>query len=731
MRVQNGKALVPMLCLLTFAALRGDAAEPVVLTSPPSIWRVDVEAGVMLCRGQTGPFCAIDLETGDTRWTYAIPRNWQYFGGSIGLRHTLFTTNAGLFLWEHQTGTETLRLNASGGRGKLKHASLENDDRWACLWYENDLVLCELATRRQFRLPVTASGSVGGVWMPDGKTYLYTEILADRPAPPVRAQVWFWEPGTAEPVRGGVLESRASMFVAGILPGGQLVIRETESGSLDNWKYRVVEPATGTVVREWQRPYGSPVWYGSEVNPTRWHVYDGRTNSLDVHDLITGDLLLTVQLPGMKTLGMETQPRAFGKDWVLTRDERNNQWLVPLEKDGMPRRILDGSRYLTGSVHRILPPYLLSLEEDSNPDTQSWALYTIDGLEKKRSWTYAGERGGFGEPMLSADKCKLLISLHRAENDTHTSKTLLLADGQPEPLLEIEGSAMALSPEAGHVLVPKGERGELMELVDVEKRASVMAFTSSREYGIGAVAFSPDSHRVAVFHSPSLTVVDLVEGLPRREMSFPATDQDPFIYTDYGSIRAMCFSPDETLLLAGGYGKAWMFNAATGECLHTYVEESQFAPFYRYRQGGFLQNLSVIGADYLGKVSDRYNTRPHLKCSFVMDGLRAVTFAQNQLIRVWDTQTGRETGMFKTGLPETRNSGGEIRNNCVLSANCSYLLSYNGDGHGTTTLWETASGRKLKEYRLPKEAWNVAVADDGRAVYAMVGGDLHILPGRD
>ncbi len=730
MRVSGSNTGV-LVSLLLAAALWADAAESRVLTGMPGIHRVDAEAGVLLY--QSGWFLrADDLETGETRWTFPIPKNENHDGFSVGLNHSIFFSNSGqLSVVSHKTGKETDRLNVAGGRGKLVFASLDREDTWVALSFEQGPVLCELATRRQYQTPLAATDSIGGRWMPDGKTCLFTTLAGGTQPPPTRAQVWFWDPGVSEPRAGCVLESPVRMFVLGVLPGGQLFVREYDPGNPDASRAKIVDPETGALIREMARPKEPNVLSGALNKCAWWYEHDVEGNLLHVQDILTGEPLFSLPLPGKNTVRILSQPRMAGKDWIVTWEENNNVWLVPLEKDGAPRQILDGSRFLPGHVSRIIPPYMLCYQNTTVPRTSTVALYTLDGLEKKRSWTYTDMQGGSGRTMLSADTKRFMISLFRWENNVQTSKVLLLEDGQTEPLLEMEGEGVALSPDGGHALVVNLDKRDRIELVSVEKRAPIMAFTANREYGAGAAVFSPTGRRAAVFHHPSLTVVDLYEGMPRREMSFPMADQNVYINSSYGLTNTMCFSPDESMLLAAGYGKTWLFRVATGECLHTFVEEGRFAQPYQSRQQGFLRTLEGMASDYMGKVTDRFKNRAHLACAFTLDGLRAVTIAQNQLVRVWDVQTGQETGMIKTGLPETRNKRGEIRNMCALSTNGAYLFSCNGDGFGTATLWETFSGRKLKEYRLPEEFWSVTVADDGRKVYVVVGSDLHILPGRD
>ncbi len=730
MRVSGNFARVLFPLLASAAAPWAGAAETRVLSAVPVVQRVDVEAGVMLYQREWR-LCAEDLDTGATRWSCPLPQNNYQNVMSTGFHHSIIYTDTGqVSVIEHETGKETQRLKVSGGRGKLNYAYLDRKDQWLVLNYDSAFVLCELATRREFRVPVPPNKISGARWMPDGKTFLFIERLSGD-TPPTRAQVWFWEPGDSDPVAGCVLESPGRMYLAGILPGGQMLIREYDNSDPAKNAARIVDPVTGAVLREMPISNSPGIWSQSTNDCTRWYAPDMSANALDVQDMLGGEPLFSLQLHGLKWTRVASQHYEAGKDWILVWEENNNLWLVPLEKDGVPRLIVDGSRFLPGRVCRILPPHVLFYQNTAGSKAQSMALFTIDGMERKRSWTYGDSQSGSGQTMLSADTSRLSVSTYRWDNNAQTTRTYLMEDGQTEPLLEMEGENLTLSPDGRHVIYIKGEKRDQALLVNVDKREPVLSFTAEREYGIGAAVFSPTCRRAAVFHYPNMTVVDMVEGFPRHDMSFPASDQNSFINRFYESTGTLCFSPDETMLLAAGHGRAWLFNANTGECLHTFVEESRFVSQYQYRQGGFLRTLEGMAEDYMGKVTDRFKNRAPLSCAFIMDGLRAVTVAQNQLVRVWDVRTGQETGTIKTGLPETRNKQGSISNRCVLSANGAYLFSYNCDGFGKGTLWETASGRKLKEYPFPVGAYQAAVENDGRAVYLVILGDLHILPGRE
>lgn len=721
MRVIGALTRSLMLLAMLAAAPHADTEEPVVLSVLPGIGRVDVESGVKL-QYQMGALTAYDLDSGATRWTLPIPQGKNKFKVGMGLHHTvLFSDSGQLRVIDNQTGKETHRLNVSAGQEKLIYASLSMNGQWIDQLYDQHSVLLELATRRQFQFPLRGlNKTIGGRWMPDGKTFLFTEVLSGD-APPTRAQVWFWEVGVSDPVPGAVLESPLRMYVSAVLPGGELLLHEYDPKADANAFYRVVNAATGATLRAFEESGTSRIWPGCTEDGTLWYDFEDSSNSLRVKDTISGEDLFSVKMSGERTACVRPQPYEAGKHWIIAWEENKNAWLVPLEKDAVPLKLLDGSPYLPGIVTKIVPPNMLCDQIFPTKDRRTITLYSIAGMKKVREWAFAG--WNISEAGLTADQKKLLVRAYSRKNGETIRKTVLLAAGDEAPESEMDDDPLLLSPDGRHILLRRSRNQVILARMD--NGEGVRDFSSEERHDADVAAFSPDSRRVAVFDFPKLIVVDLEDGYSDREMALPKDERVQII-----NRNSLCFSPDGTLLLGAGYGRAWLFNALTGEHLRTFIEEGRFAQPHQYRGGGFFNTLEGMASDYVGMVTDRYKSQPQLTCAFTMDGLRAVTVAQSQAARVWDVRTGAKVAAFITGLPETRNKSGMIDNRHVLSANGAYLFAYNADGYGTASLWETASGRKIKEYRIPEGVELAAIADDGRAVYVKIGEDLHILPGR-
>lgn len=710
--------------LCSISAAQESAKHPVLLAQGrmSTVLGADVNTGVFLCREQS-KLVARALDTGEQRWAYQIPKEALNNAPEVGLHNTLlFSPEGQLVVIDHKTGNETHRLDALNGEGTLQYACLDMDDRWVNMRLgDNSTVMCELATRRQFRVPSRDEKPADRpAWVPNGETLPFIRKVSNE-APPYRYQVWRRVPGNREPVAGVVLEYPAPVSVWKVLPNGDLLLHDWNP---EKWKVegaRVVNPESGATVRVMERPRTIKKWMGFTRNGARHLMLDRKTNQLAVHDTVTGEHLLSLALPGNTTMELMPLPSQSGVDYLMTWDERGSVWLTALETDAVPKRLVDGTSYLPGRIWRIQPPYMFASPSRWMHSGELLALYSIEGCELISEWHMEPGTARSSYMHFDSDPKKCLVNTHG-----ESTRSILLEDGLEEPLWETMGSAVACSPNGKYYLMNRGHsRGDLVNI----ETGDTGVFFEERDGGyVDTVAFSPDSGKMAVFifNDRALSVVDLVAGYPSRRMAIPASERYPYVI--HGSLR---FSPDGAMLLAGTYGKAWLFNANTGELLQTFDEPRRFA-YQQQSQEGFMQKLGGMAEDFAGKVTDRFKKEAKIYCAFTMGGLRAVTVAQEQLVRVWDVRTGGEVASFKTGLPETRNKQGSIDNASVFSRDAAYLFAYNGDGFGLASLLETATGRKIQEYRFqyPYQVRMAGISDDGRTVYAMIGPDLHFLPGR-
>lgn len=303
--------------------------------------------------------------------------------------------------------------------------------------------------------------------------------------------------------------------------------------------------------------------------------------------------------------------------------------------------------------------------------------------------------------------------------------TLIVKEnGADAPLLEMPCRAAALSPDGRHLIAREGENRIL--LAEIDTKNIPVRLAADREYDYGPAGFSPDGRRAALFSHPRLVVVELAGGYPMREIDLSTLEKD--------SVRSsgLCFSQDGKRLLAGGYGRALLFDADTGKLLQTFTEEMRFQQRWQSRGYSFLSTLEGMARDLAGNVTDRFKGKPSLQAVFAANGTRVVTCADGQILRVWDARTGQRLHTIDPELPETRNRWGGITNNCVFDPGGRFCFTYNGNAFEKAALWDLATGRKLETYVFPKGTGyiNAAISEDGKTVYATVDSGLHLLPGR-
>jgi WD40 repeat protein len=734
-RMKGGllRMAVMAVLLLTLAGAAGAAEvqspeDPGHLVYPGMPWgtmRADMVAGVLLYE-RVNMLYADDLETGITRWTVpfsgGVDAQRRRRGGvRFGERHALvYSADGTASLLDSGTGREVWRRSGGFFGGGLHYAQLDAGDRWVTLRYETSAELCEVASGRRFKVSLPSGKPFGVHWMRDGKTVVLSELLTGKEEVPSRVQLWLWEPGAGDPVKGCAVDSPKKAYVFGALPDGSVFLREYVHGDQPEMLVSVINPRTGEKLRDL-----GDQW--EEGTDTLW-TEDGMRRitaresapAVQVRDTLTGAPLFELTPPPESRITSCFQ--SAGKDWAAGRDGQNALFLMPVEENGAPRRILGDKRFLPGQVASIRPPHLLCGQYNEFR-VMKYTLLSLDGLEERGRWHCGKDYVSVGgQPMLSVESGRLLHS-----TKVQSSHGLaLIPSGGDTPLLEKPYRAVALSPDGRYLMAAVSETGPLFLLDETGK--SLSRYDSQERSPLGPTAFSPDNRRVAVYHLPSLTVTDLAEGFPTRELT-GQPGMEHFFMNSWGSL---CFSPDGNLLLAGFIGgKALLFDANSGKLLHTFAEERRFRDRYVYQER-FLSSLGGMAKDLLGGVTDRGKGNPALTCGFANNGTLALTIAAGQLLRAWSVHDGRLVRTVDPKLPEQRDREGSINNQIVLSPKGDFCLAYNRSGFGIASLWDTVGGQRLAEYRFPEgnRLGAVAVADDGKTVYAMINFDLHFLPGR-
>jgi WD40 repeat protein len=238
---------------------------------------------------------------------------------------------------------------------------------------------------------------------------------------------------------------------------------------------------------------------------------------------------------------------------------------------------------------------------------------------------------------------------------------------------------------------------------------------------MGAV-FSDDGKRMALNNGEFIEVTDLSGDYPRRAMN---SGDRHFWWVK------LCFSPDGSRLLCGGINSAWLMDAASGALLRTFEETERFADLYQY-QGGFWDSLANTAKDWAGMVTDRFKGENQLEIAFSEGGSRVITHVSGQIIRVWDTESGKLLRTIHTYMPEKRNAQGDIRNTITLSTNGRFAFACNLDNKGPAGLWSLDDGTLLRKYQFPESSWLYGVPqDDGKSLLVLNSGDLYRWPGAE
>jgi WD40 repeat protein len=737
-------ALLLAALFLPSSAARAEAPmatepEECVLFGNPQDRGVDfmAEENLFIMTTQSG-LCAFDIQSGAQRWHRKQGANVAW-----GRKHVLGWTNNELFLLDKATGREVW-WRREDRYGHVASAMLSPDgSRVVALFDPNNndrnarprltTVVYETASRNQ-RVFSDMPNAFPVAVLPDFRTALFCRVMANQTSsmlsPDLPKEFFRVDLDSGSASEGHMLQATSYSPWGGLSASGLFAVCSQKIGGPTGLK--VLDTATGALVRDLgQIPeeFARPTWTADEKG-LYFTTYDQKKAC--VLDTQTGALQQTLSRPGHKMLKVRIQSPDEGPDMVISQDEDRNIWFWPPAPDATPTRLFDGQRIAPGSALGFQRGgYLTAHTEVSGKDALT--AYQMEGMTKTGTWRLPKQNMQYGYGLFNRTMTHCVNRGFGGNGRSESNSFEVYADGVETALSSGKGDPLALSPDGRFLVVQTS--GKRVVLQDLQEKRTVHVFDFVLDWdGQGQAVFSDDGRRVAVNAYPNLEVVDLTADFPRRKMA-PDSGKEGFSCSqgtwNFGNGQSMCFSPDGTLLLCGGYGRAWLHNADSGALVHSFTETRQFYEAQPYAQGGFMRSLEQTARDWAGLATDRYKSPGPVHVAFAAFGDRILTQAGGQVVRVWDTHTGDLLRTIEAGLPEKRNQNGMISNRVVLSDNGDYALFYNRDNFAPASLWSLADGERIRRYQFPdKIPFTFAVPNDGACVYVMAGDTLHRWPGR-
>jgi RNA polymerase sigma factor (sigma-70 family) len=222
-----------------------------------------------------------------------------------------------------------------------------------------------------------------------------------------------------------------------------------------------------------------------------------------------------------------------------------------------------------------------------------------------------------------------------------------------------------------------------------------------------AVAFSPDGKQlVSGGIDQTVRLWDVAAGKEVRRLG-----------EHKGGVLGVAFTPDGKRVLTGGFEEPIrLWDAATGEEVRQFPKRSEFAHRMAFAPGG-----KTIAVSHWGNYAPRFwdvasgcevvsADGPESEVTgivFSRDGRTVTTAGHDDMIRQWETDTGRELCRWEN-VPDLLN--------CLASSLDGQIVA-GGDASGTICLWQADTGQELRRLKGPK-GWvlGLALAPDGKAL---------------
>ncbi len=690
-----------------------------VLEKLPDFVHMDMQQNV-LAFATGSKIHVYDLDTGKRRWWKPSTYEGKHFAAIFSKDYVAMYGGEQLVALDMATGNELWQKEMDNGK-HIEHGYFYNDSNWLQMKCQNGTILYNMDTQKGYQIPF--GDNFRGGMMPDGKT-LY-EIRRVKSASSATHDVLFWKPGDLQPEKRFSLESPGEALVWGV-SGNEFLISDYIPIRTPERILRTYDGSTGAIIHEFDPDLVAAI-STNNLQPSRdegclFWLDDKEPRQLHKMDIFTGNTCAMAFPEGFTLLRRNIKTDTVGNWWFLAWDKDFNLFLLPFNHDATPRKLLDGSRFLPSYLSMLHPPYLF---------THLYAEENIAGIFRLDNMQLLAEWPGNAQ-YLRISKDIQYGALVQYEEDGHVrvEKAYLYNREKEEPLLKVKGSPLAVSPD-GRYLVIKQNKGSTYSpstgtahVIDVTTKKPVISFDSI--HSAFSPVFSEDGRYLALCHSGILKILDIEAGFAENILFVP---DKRTIYAN-----SISFSPDSKRLLTSERSQAIVFDVATGRHIRSFKETAQVVPDYEWKSSnpGFLKTVENTVRDFAGLYTDRLKEKriPAINAKFSKNGAQVVTVAENRLIRVWDTETGRLIRTIDPKLPETRNADGSIGNIVKLSGDGAYALTYNKRGLDAGTLWDLEKGTKIRCYTFQgTQRMSAALSEDGTRVYALIDGDLHFLSG--
>ena len=445
-------------------------------------------------------------------------------------------------------------------------------------------------------------------------------------------------------------------------------------------------------------------------------------------DSADGTLLATLNMPDHTFLWDTISYDSAGNAYIVSKDGQSNAWLWPVAPDASPRKIFDGSQYFTGTIAYFNPPYFLTTEDYDNPldDNFPYMLLSIFRMEDGRvrkidawpvmgknfythqvnAWPVAGQ--SFNNWDCSDDMQRFIgvrgrfLTKHAKPEDRKFTPDyhVVYEKGKADPVIEFRDYRLTgISPDGKYITARDIQQKMKIIHVDSGKEAVVLSYTHP------ITPFSPDGRRIALYQNGELIVVHLGDGYRQVVMYIPDSIKN-------GTALPVQFSADGSRFLSRGKGKVWLHDTNTGELLSTFTESKPLVSrdVYIHNAPRFVNRLLGDAMNMASNFTDSAKEAPWLDCTFAANDTQVLTVAMDQLIRVWDAQSGKQLRAIKISGED---SDYPKNNYVVLSPDGAYAYTKR-KGH----LWDIAAGRVIGRYKLSSVSNNhYAFSDDGNGLY--------------